>query len=100
MKSTATYRYGIALFAALFLIVQSFSFAHANSYGDAPHDHDGVECSLAVLAADQDVILPAPLAIEPLPRRETETPPTPRTEIFYKIPQGRTPPPRGPPTAH
>jgi len=32
----------MVLIAGLFLMTQSFSVAHASTYGDAPHEHDGI----------------------------------------------------------
>ena len=87
----------MVLMAVLFLAMQSFTQAHATSYGDLDHDHDGVPCDVFSIAAEQ--VIPTP----PAPKTEpqiipvlTKTPAPiikPRPRSF----KSRAPPLRGPP---
>lgn len=89
----------MVLIAGLFLMTQSFSVAHASTYGDAPHEHDGIACIVTALN-DEDV---APLLntgafqIEPVLVSGTFD------VNFYSTtlsnPQSRGPPPRAPPAS-
>lgn len=97
VRSSATYRLCITLFAALFLLVQGYGVAHAAGYGDAPHDHDEVTCVINVVASDHDCVLPPQLTADPLPILGLCAPLTPYIRAAVQIPPGRVPPPRGPP---
>ena len=96
MTHLRTYLLGV--FAWLLIAAQGMAFAHTASFGDAPHDHDGITCDVAVLEDQGDIALPP----SPLP-----TPPvlafadTPRVFAFVSAPvmqpPARAPPPRAPP---
>lgn len=94
-----SYRWLIGAFAALFIFLQSYSVAHAASYGDAPHDHDGIACAVTVLGDDESVILPVPPVFDTLTVEATETIYPEFSSTVYIRPQTRAPPPRGPPPA-
>lgn len=99
VKNLFSYRWLIGAFIALFFALQSYSLAHASTYGDAPHEHDGVACSVTVIADEHVTIAPslpaAPLIISDTP--ETAYPDF--TSASFITPQGRAPPPRGPPSS-
>lgn len=98
MRNIITYRAFIALLIGLFASLQVFTTAHATSYGDAPHEHDGVSCIVSIVTADSHIVL-TPVLHAPKLVILTETPTvTPFTSASYLAPQGRAPPPRGPPT--
>lgn len=86
-------------FIALFFALQSYGVAHASSYGDAPHEHDGVACSVTVMSDDQAVILPASPIIEPIASQTIIAVYPNFTSAPYTTPQGRAPPPRAPPNS-
>ncbi len=94
-----TYRWLTGAFVALFFVLQSFSLSHASTYGDAPHEHDGVACSVTVLADDQIVILPTAPIFETIDAELSETIYPDFTSALYIRPQSRAPPPRGPPSS-
>lgn len=81
----------------MFLVFQVSAGAHAVTYGDAPHDHEGTTCVIVTVAEDDQGILPvAPEHIaEPIAMDFTWQ------ETFTSAPivtnQSRAPPPRGPP---
>ena len=87
----------MVLFAALFLMVQGVAQAHATANGGVEHTHDGVACDIALIAAPQAVIAPAPIVPAPkvLPMQAAD-PIIPATPIYRHF-DGRAPPPRGPP---
>ena len=99
MDFKRSYNWLIGALIALFFAVQSYGVAHASEHSDAPHDHDGVACSVTVIAADDVVIMP------PMPVYERILT---NTKGFYypffisapyTTPQNRAPPPRAPPTS-
>lgn len=97
MLNTRTYRALAAILIGLFASLQVFTAAHAVCHGDAPHDHDGVECVITVIAAEDHIVLPV-LSGTPQAIVISETPSTALfTSALYLAPQGRAPPPRGPP---
>jgi len=51
--------------ALLFLLIQGATLSHAASFGFAPHTHEGVLCTVAILTEDDqdDKLLPAPVGI-------------------------------------
>ena len=53
-----SYRWLVGTFIVLFIALQSFSLSHATSFGEAPHDHDGIACELTVITSDEDLTLP------------------------------------------
>ena len=87
----------MVLMAVLFLAMQSFTQAHAATYGDLEHEHDGIACDAILVAAEQVIPTPPAPKIEPqvIPVL-TKTPApiiTPRPRSF----ESRAPPLRGPP---
>ena len=85
-------------FAALMLWLQAASLAHASAFEGPDHTHDGVVCQLQIIA-DDELLLPAvntpiPLIFQADPATPTYTP-----NVIWHRPQGRAPPPRGPPTS-
>jgi len=94
-----SYRWLIGTFIALFFALQSYSVSHASTYGDAPHEHDGIACAVTVLADDQAGIMPTPPVFYTLISDVTETIYPDFTSALYIRPQTRAPPPRGPPAS-
>ena len=91
-------RWYAALLIAFFLCMQGFSSAHAASFVDDPHDHDGVMCVVGVSQASGHAILPTPpVVFEPAPlqliRYTAEF-----TSVRYLPAAARAPPGRSPPT--
>ncbi|WP_415811663.1 hypothetical protein [Litorimonas haliclonae] len=79
------------------MAVQSLSAAHATTYGDSPHQHEGVLCAVSVASSECVAPLPAIILTDyvgfPV-----------KTDFVqmvgsapYGAPQGRAPPPRAPP---
>lgn len=99
MKSHVSYRWLIGAFIALFFSLQSYSVSHASTYGEAPHEHDGIACAVTVLADDQAVILPTVPVFDVVISDTPETIFPTFTSEPYLTPQGRAPPPRGPPNS-
>ena len=99
MGKSLAYRWLVGALVALFFTLQSYSLSHASSYGDAPHEHDGVACSVTVLADDHVVVLPTVPVFKTVISDVTETAYPDFTSALYIRPQGRAPPPRGPPSA-
>lgn len=99
VKNVFSYRWVVGAFIALFFAMQSYSVSHASTYGDAPHEHDGVACAVTVMSDDQLAIIPAPIVGNIIPTGISETPYPDFATILYLIPQGRAPPPRGPPAS-
>ena len=90
--------YLVGIFAWLLVAAQGVAFAHTASFGDAPHEHDGVTCDVAVLEDQGDIALPPP----PLPNATVvDFTDAPRAFAFVsaRLPQppARAPPPRAPP---
>ena len=82
----------------VFLFVQGVSQAHAASYGEDDHTHDGVVCEFVLVAAEEIIVIP-PVRV-PLPFKS-------EVQINWTIPvtadrprsfDSRAPPPRAPPT--
>ncbi len=72
--------------------------AHATEFGDAPHDHDGVSCSIILQSEDAGDILPVSVKIfEPFVT-SLETGYYADSYSVYEKSRARAPPPRGPPT--
>ena len=86
-------------FIALFFALQSYGAAHASAYGDAPHEHDGVACSVTVISDDHVVVAPTLPAATLIISDAPEAVYPDFTSALYIRPQGRAPPPRGPPTS-
>ena len=98
VKTSLTYRLLIGIFVTLFFAVQSFTVTHATSFGDEHHDHDGVACSVTVLADDHNIVAPVPQSYAVIRIETVETVFPKLTSAAYLAPQGRAPPPRAPPT--
>ena len=85
------------LIAVVFLAAQTSTLAHATTYGDADHTHEGVACDVALVVAEHVVATP-PVDVPVLvPMDSLET----QTASLQPMPaQGftvRAPPPRAPP---
>lgn len=87
----------VALLIGLFLAFQISASAHTTTFGDAPHEHDGISCVITTLAEiDQDI-----LPVEP----EVLAEPSPIVLVWHETftstsattSQTRAPPPRAPP---
>lgn len=83
--------------AAAFLWVQVAGIAHAAEHGDHPHEHDGVECQIIVIAADDAVILPAPPELSFKRLHGDVASVVSIAESAWAWPPERGPPPRSPP---
>ena len=99
MSKSLVYRWLIGVFLTLFIGLQSYSIAHASEHGDEPHEHDGIACSVTVLADDHGVVLPTVPVFETVISDIAETAYPDFTSALYIRPQGRAPPPRGPPSS-
>ena len=99
MSKSLVYRWLIGVFLTLFIGLQSYSITHASEHGDAPHEHDGIACSVTVLADDHGVVLPTVPVFETVISDIAETAYPDFTSVLYIRPQGRAPPPRGPPAS-
>lgn len=87
-----------AILAAMLVMMQATSLAHAAEHGDEPHEHAGIVCTLDALAAQNCAVLPSPPALAPLPDFSAEAAqPVPLLQRAWSRPPGRAPPPRGPP---
>jgi len=98
VKNIFSYQWLIGAFIALFFTLQSYSLSHASSFGDVPHDHDGIACDITVIAPDEDISLPVEtpdyiIEAFKIPAHYNFHVPG-RFETFLT----RGPPPRGPPT--
>jgi len=94
-----SYRWLIGAFIALFFALQSYSVSHASTYGDVPHEHDGIACAVTVIADDQGVITPITPVFDTIITDVSEIVYPDFISAPYITPQGRAPPPRGPPAA-
>jgi len=98
VKKLFSYQWVIGAFIALFFALQSYSLSHASSFGDAPHEHDGIACDITLIAPDEDLNLPTEspeyiFELFGLPEQYSfHVPGTFDTFLT------RGPPPRGPPT--
>ncbi len=82
---------------ALFILVQSFTIAHAAQNNNAPHEHNGISCEIALIAPDADVTEP-PIAVFTCPEpvyQPVSLPPF-VSQVFITH-YCRAPPGRGPP---
>lgn len=99
MTRRSAYRSLIALFAVLFVSLQTTAVAHAAQFGDVPHEHDGMVCEIQTISSEQDVIEPlvgetsAFVSVSPIVYE------TPYVSAPVVTPPGRAPPPRSPPFA-
>ncbi|MEP3891216.1 MAG: hypothetical protein ABJN69_12210 [Hellea sp.] len=99
MKSRFPYHWLVGAFISLFFALQSYSLSHASAYGDAPHEHDGIACSVTVISSDHTVIIPAAPITPTIVSDAPETFYVAFTSARYVSSQSRAPPPRGPPTS-
>ncbi|WP_026941718.1 hypothetical protein [Hellea balneolensis] len=99
MNKLFSYRWVVGAIIALFFALQSYSISHASTHGDAPHEHDGVACAVTVLSDDQTVIQPEKSLAAPLITETRSSDYPDFTSAPYVTPQGRAPPPRGPPAS-
>ena len=99
VKTNTLYHWLLGAFIALFFALQSFSLAHASSYGDVPHEHDGIACSVTVLADEHVAALPTIAVFDTIISGTSETVYPDFISVLYITPQGRAPPPRGPPNS-
>ena len=88
----------IALLIGLFLAFQISASAHAITYGDNPHEHDGVSCVITTLAENDQGILPVKpeIVAERIDVDFVSYEPFVSTPI--RVNHSRAPPPRGPPS--
>jgi len=92
-----SYHVLVSLLAALFLLVQAGTWAHAAQYGDAPHEHDGVMCVVDAVTSEAACVLPIPPQSEPVANDQALPVFEPYVSVAYLTPPGRGPPPRSPP---
>ncbi|PHR92644.1 MAG: hypothetical protein COA69_07385 [Robiginitomaculum sp.] len=69
MHTRTTRQYCAVLLTLLFLVIRGGSFAHAAQYGNNPHSHDGVMCTLYLAQDETDdlALPPAPTGSVPYP---------------------------------
>ena len=99
MNKAFSYRWLLGAFVALFFALQSYSISHASTYGDAPHEHDGIACAVTVISDDLAAITIDAPVIERAISNISEPVYPDFTSTLYITPQGRAPPPRGPPAS-
>ena len=88
------------LLLALLLAAQTATLSHAAEHGEEPHEHkehEGVECQIVVIAAEDVAILPAWIlpAFSPATKREIAS--IIVQSSTWQWPPERGPPPRSPP---
>lgn len=98
MKLKRSYHFLIGCFAFLFVTLQGSALAHAAQYGDNTHEHNGVVCTVDAIAAEQDVSLPVPVSFNIPAPALAQLYAQAYVSAAVTSPQGRAPPPRGPPT--
>lgn len=98
MKTLPAYKWIIRALIALCFAAQSYSLSHATSFGDAPHNHDGIECEITLVTANEDVSLPTPTLENKVEGYTVATPYKRTIQRPYLAFSSRAPPPRGPPT--
>ena len=86
-----------AVLLCLYVIIQSFTLAHATAHNDEPHEHNGVECQITLLAVEADVILPPPPVIMTPEPYYVPVSCQAAIESIDITPPCRAPPGRGPP---
>lgn len=98
LSASVSARYWRGVLAILFIAAQSFTVSHAAQYNNAPHEHNGVTCEIALIAPDVDLIEPPVINFDGLPVFTIETPAAPQTAPFIPANPCRAPPGRGPPS--
>ncbi len=97
MTFSRLYRFCLWFLAIWFFIGQSFTVAHATSYGDKLHDHDGIMCTVSGLSEDE---------CAPIPEYDHPSFDSVAFEAVYSVSfvsvfeterTARAPPPRAPP---
>ncbi len=85
------------ILATLFLLLQGVASAHAG-LNPVDHDHDGVACSVTVMAEEQ-AVAPEPVIIDTpiLSEQPVVAHALPTAERVASRFEPRAPPPRGPP---
>jgi len=82
---------------SLFFVVQTLTLSHATEHGDEHHEHDGVSCTISLIAPEVDAVEPpAPILSVP----EAYKAPTDFTAFIsqrYIYNECRGPPGRAPP---
>jgi len=99
MSKSLAYRWLVGAFLALFIALQSSSIAHAAEHIEAQDHPDCISCEYTVLADSDGVIPPIPPAFGVIISGTVETAYPDFTSALYIRPQGRAPPPRGPPSS-
>ncbi len=97
MLIMATFRRFAFVFAFAFFALQSAGLAHGYSYGDDPHEHNGIVCDIALAGDEAAVILPALPVVDIV---ITTTPAVYSGGIISapaRVNAPRAPPQRGPP---
>ena len=83
---------------SLFFLIQTMTLAHAAEFNGEPHEHEGVSCTIALIAPEVDAIIPpAPIMSAP----EAFKAPiifTPFISLRHSAHDCRGPPGRAPPT--
>lgn len=98
MSLRRTYRLCLGMLALLIMSMQTVSIAHAAQFGDAPHEHNGMVCTMDAIAVSHVAIIPAPVVAVYVPVYVAPVYQTSYISAAYITPQGRAPPPRSPPT--
>ena len=82
---------------AALLVAQTATLSHAAEHGEEHHEHDGVECQIVVIAAEDNVILPNPphFGFDFLYAFSADV--TKVCKQSWQWPPERGPPPRSPP---
>jgi len=97
MGKSLAYRWLIGVFLALFFGLQSFSIAHAAEHIDEPHQTECIACDVTVMADDHIVALPEITVSKGITSNRAKADHCDYKSSLYIKPQGRAPPPRGPP---
>lgn len=77
--------------------MQSTTLAHATTYTDQPHEHEGISCVIVTVATQAELVLPSGSTVSTVIKTVESTEFTPPKSYQLSLPQGRAPPPRGPP---
>jgi len=98
LTASLSARYWRGVLAILFIAAQGFTVSHAAQYNNAPHEHNGVTCEIALIAPDVDVIEPPLITFVALPAFKVDIFAAPDITPFIPAHPCRAPPGRGPPT--
>lgn len=97
MTRRSAYHSLIALFAILFVSLQTTAVAHAAQFGDIPHEHDGMVCEIQTISSEQDAIEPLVAVASDFIVVIEVVFEAAYVSASYVTPPGRAPPPRSPP---